>query len=109
MSTLDSRNDVQPRPVTTDSGDAYCATHDLTTPGSLSITIVETVCAVLEESPAAVEPLYDVVDPDALDSLFRPKADGTPRVEGSVTFTLSDCTVTVEGTGEVVVVPPDGD
>ncbi len=107
MSTLDSRGDVSPEPITTENGDAYRTSHDFGTPGSVSITVVETVSAVLEESPGTVEPLYDVVDPDALDDLFRPKADGTPRVRGAVTFTLDGCEVTVEGTGDVLVVPPE--
>lgn len=59
----------------------------------------------VEESGLDVDAdaLYDVLDPDALDALFAPPSDGTPRDGGSVTFPLGDATVTVHATGEIVV------
>ena len=107
MSTLDSHDTSPLEPVTTEDGDAYRATHDFAKPGSLGLTVVEAVSAVIDESPAAIEPLYDVVDPEALDALFRPRSDDTPPLRGAVTFEFGGCEVTVEGTGTVVVVPVD--
>lgn len=43
--------------------------------------------------------LFDAIDPDALDALFRPAADG----DGSVTFTVEDYQVTATAAGEVMV------
>lgn len=44
------------------------------------------------------EPLFSVVDPEALDSLFQ---DST----GEVSFSYLDCEVTVTHTGDVEVAP----
>ena len=47
--------------------------------------------------------VYDVVDPDALNSLFAARADGTPRVDGAVSFTYRAYEFVVESSGEVRV------
>lgn len=47
--------------------------------------------------------LYEVVDPDALDGLFRPKTDGTPRIGGQVEFTMDGLAVTVDDDATVTV------
>lgn len=50
------------------------------------------------EEAEALDPLYDVVDPDALDALFRPGCE-----TASIAFTYAGHEVTVEG-GDVVAV-----
>lgn len=50
--------------------------------------------------------LNDVVDPDALERLFRDAHPGEGRTSGHVAFTLADCEVTVSAVGTVTVVPP---
>ncbi|WP_254764075.1 HalOD1 output domain-containing protein [Natrinema marinum] len=45
-------------------------------------------------------PLYDVIDPSALDSLFQSGGGPSPAV-GSVTFEYGDYRVTVDETGRV--------
>ncbi len=47
--------------------------------------------------------LYDVIDPDALDSLFAPRYNGEPRAPGEVILDYGGHTFTVESTGSVVV------
>ena len=67
------------------------------------IAVVETVAVALDREATALEPLYESVDPDALDMLLQ--SDGssmTPR-EATVTFTVADRQVTAHGSGEVVV------
>lgn len=68
-----------------------------------SVAVVEAVATATGYDPYDVPPLYEVVDPDALDDLFASKHDGTPRRTGRVTFRLAGCDVTVTGRGEVVV------
>ncbi|WP_435177183.1 HalOD1 output domain-containing protein [Halorussus sp. AFM4] len=51
-----------------------------------------------------LEPLYRAVDPDALDALFEPTAEGVQR-DGRVTFSYAGCTVTVSSDGVVEVRP----
>lgn len=47
--------------------------------------------------------LYDVIDPDALDSLFAPRVDGRPRSGGRAVFTYHERRITVHGDGWVYV------
>ncbi|MFC6811717.1 HalOD1 output domain-containing protein [Natrialbaceae archaeon GCM10025810] len=46
--------------------------------------------------PPEYEPLHDVIDPEALNSLFAAKGNGSPRPGGSVSFSYCDYRVTVE-------------
>jgi hypothetical protein len=73
---------------------------------SMSATIVAAVAEAAECSTADVQPLYTVLDPDTLDSLFD-YGQG-PSWEGRISFRLDEFTVTVHGTGEVVVRPRSG-
>jgi hypothetical protein len=75
----------------------------LSTPPSTAI--IETVADACDREPMELDPLYDVVDPDALNELLRssrddPGADGT-----TVAFEVADTSVTVHGGGTVVVRP----
>jgi len=42
------------------------------------------------------KPLYEVVDPDALNELFAPVDSDTSRRGGRVSFVHGDCRITVE-------------
>lgn len=71
--------------------------------------VVEATAAVDGVDPTDLPPLGTVLDPDALDSLFVDRFDGTPREGGRVEFTYVGHAVTVEADGEVVVEPADED
>lgn len=58
--------------------------------------------------PRVLRPLYEVIDPDALDALFGPTASGDCRNGGTVTFRYDGCEVTV-GDDLVRVRPSGGD
>ncbi len=47
--------------------------------------------------------LYETLDTDALDGLFRPKHDGTPRYGGALSFSVAGHDVTVTATGTITV------
>jgi len=49
-----------------------------------------------------LEPLYNTVDPDALDALFSSR-NGTATRSGTVTFTHAGYEVTVSAAGDVTV------
>lgn len=51
-------------------------------------------------------PLYDVIDPDALEELFPVDAAGRPRCRGRVSFAYGDFMVEVASDGEVQVTEP---
>jgi hypothetical protein len=72
---------------------------------SVSAVVVDSVADALGVSPLELEtPLYQVIDPDALNDLFAPTPT-TEREPSRVSFTYAECEVTVQGRGEVVVQP----
>ncbi|MCW8173201.1 HalOD1 output domain-containing protein [Natrialba swarupiae] len=77
--------------------------HDWDASESLSRTIVSTVAALSGRNPAEMERLYDRIDPDGLEALFEPTNAGTNRNAGTVSFRLEGYTVTVHGSGSIVV------
>lgn len=52
-------------------------------------------------------PLYEVIDPDALDSLFTPRADGSVRTRGEVRFTYSGYEIRIASNGDVRAIPEE--
>lgn len=73
---------------------------------SLSMTIINAVADAKDVDPADLgTPLYEVVDPDAIDRLFQDRADGIPRPSGQIVFTMADCKVTVHDHDRVTVTP----
>ena len=72
---------------------------------AISDTVVRAVSTVSglpatprSDADLALDPLYTVVDPDALDSLFDDRVSA-----GSVTFDYHGYTVTADSTGRVVL------
>jgi hypothetical protein len=72
--------------------------------GHVGTTVVRAVSEAVGVPPTDLPvELNDVVDPDAMDDLFAPRADGRPRAAGRVEFELLDCAVAVHADGRVVV------
>ena len=63
---------------------------------SVSTAVVRAVSAVEGREPCSLRPLADVVDPAALDSLFDPRDDGTPRTGGRLSFVYDDRCITID-------------
>lgn len=70
-----------------------------------STAIVETVAEATGVDPTAVPPMYDALDPDALDTLVGTGATDSGRSDLTVSFTVDDRVVAVSDTGEVAVRP----
>ncbi|WP_266083122.1 HalOD1 output domain-containing protein [Haladaptatus caseinilyticus] len=73
---------------------------------SLSVVVVN---AIAEHDGRAIqesEPLFEYINPDALDALFAPTWRGTPR-QGSVSFRYDSYWVTVNSDRNVTVKPLD--
>lgn len=85
----------------------YRATHDPEGPATLSTTVIHALadCMGVDVTDSRIS-LYDTVDPDALNSLFRPRHDGTPRAGGTLSFVVGGHHVTVRGDGEILIQPP---
>ncbi len=75
------------------------------TSDSLTERIVTTVAEADGQSVDELEPLYDVINPDALESLFASRADGSPRPDGEVSFQYAGYWVTVSSDGAVELDP----
>lgn len=67
---------------------------------SVSNAVVAGLATIQDVNPSEVEPLYEAVDPDALDDLFP--ADPQDQASRSVTFTLDGYEVTVSAEGDLV-------
>lgn len=80
-------------------------TSPLTTPSQAVVHAVAEAegVAATELGPPEYAPLHDVIDPEALDALFRRKQDGRQRTTGSVSFTYCEYLITVEASGSVSV------
>lgn len=64
-----------------------------------SHAVVAAVASETGTDPMALEPLYDVFDPDALDALFA--ADGAGSGTARVEFVYGGCEVCVRDDGSV--------
>ena len=62
----------------------------------VSTAVVRAVSAVEGHDPRSLRPLSDVLDPAAMDTLFEPQCDGTPRIGGQLSFVYSNCVVTID-------------
>jgi hypothetical protein len=71
---------------------------------SVSERVIEAVAEREDVGPTELtRPLSDVIDPEALDTLFEPQPDGRPRGEGRVEFEYYGYTVVVDTGGSVTV------
>lgn len=96
-----SRERLQYDPQT----ESYHLTYDWRVSEPLSTLIITAIADITGNAPTDLEPLYDRIDPDALDRLFSPNPDGSLGAAGPVTFTFHGHEVTVERHGHVVIRP----
>ncbi|WP_458207937.1 HalOD1 output domain-containing protein [Haladaptatus sp. NG-SE-30] len=66
-----------------------------------SEAVVRTVATATAVDPTELDPLYESIDPDALDALFYPDSPGRARADNVVQFDYSGFTVVVKETGIV--------
>lgn len=79
-------------------------TYEIGEGESVTEAVVTAVSSVADESETELQPLYTVIDPDALDALFGPRWDGTPSArEGKVAFEYGKYEVQVRRDGRIVV------
>lgn len=76
--------------------------------GSLSFKVITAVAEregvdPIELEPPEYEALYDVINPEALDSLFAPRQNGTARATGRVEFEFCGYDVVVTSDGDVAL------
>ena len=67
------------------------------------VAVIKTMVVALDREITALEPLYESVDPDALDALLRSNGSSATPGELTVTLTVADRQVTVHSSGDVIV------
>lgn len=78
------------------------------TEDSISGRVVTAVADAKDVDPLQLSPLYEAVDPDALERLFQAPPTGGDRAVGRVVFTIDGCEVVVHSDGDVDVTAPEG-
>lgn len=74
---------------------------------SVSIRVARKVAECEGIDPVALDPpLHDVIDTDALDSLFRARSRRGGGPDATIEFTYREHTVVVDGSGRVRVTSP---
>ncbi|WP_224337586.1 HalOD1 output domain-containing protein [Haloprofundus halobius] len=68
---------------------------------NVSNAVVLAVAEARNVDPLELDPLYDVIDPDALDAIFSSAGPTDNSME--LDFEMAGCQVTVRGTGEIRV------
>jgi hypothetical protein len=85
----------------------YYTKHDFDGEARLTTTLVHALSDVSGHDVTDAEfTLHDHVDPDALDLLFKPREDGTERMNGHLRFTVRGHEVTIYSNGQIAIVPP---
>ena len=71
----------------------------------ISQTVVLAVAEATGDDAMELPPLYDTIDPDALNELFDSSTGGAITRSGRVEFTYASCDVTVHADERVAVSP----
>lgn len=90
-------------------------TYDVSAAEPLSQAVVNAVSAVSNAASTptgpseaeVLEPLYTVVDPDALEAFFRPIGSECDQSSSRITFSYHGCEVTVHAGIRITVTRPD--
>jgi len=85
----------------------YFVKHDFDGPAELTTTLAHALSDVsgVDVTDTGFT-LYDYIDPDALDQLFKPSDGANRRINGMFTFTVWSHKVTVYSDGQIAIVPP---
>lgn len=68
-----------------------------------SVVVPKAIAAREDVEPAELDPLYEVVNPDALDTIFDPHPDRVARLEDEVRFRYQGHLVTAKANGRILV------
>ena len=71
----------------------------------VSQTVVLAVAEATGDDPLELPPLYDTIDPDALNKLFDSSTGGAVGRSGRVEFAYAGCDVSVRADERVAVTP----
>ncbi|WP_266081175.1 HalOD1 output domain-containing protein [Haladaptatus caseinilyticus] len=87
------------------TSDTHSTAFDHST-DSASEELIKAVAKLNDADPVELPLLADFIDPEALDALFSPREDGTPReTSGQVEFTYDAYHVLVDSRGMINLYP----
>lgn len=89
--------------------DADTGTYSATFAGRPSEAVIDFIVEVWGEPPRDSEPLYDFIDPDALDQILAHRGPPSHGGDRSVTFRYRGYTVTVHSFGVIRAEPVHDD
>lgn len=92
-----------------DASDGATVSYTVSPEERPSVAVVSAVAMVLEVDPMSLRPLYEVVDPEALNDVVAPDEDGERTVSTAVRFRYHGCDVAVYGDGRVTVSQSESD
>lgn len=85
----------------------YYVTHDFEGAATVTTTLAHAMADITGVDVTDSEfCLHDHVDPDALDRIFRPKSDGSPRTNGHLNLSIWGHQITVYSTGQIAITVP---
>lgn len=87
-------------------GERISVRYDIDRSELPSTTVVMAIADAMGVEPDALPPLYDRIEPDALDDIFLTAKRAACDV--LVAFSFDRCEVTVESNGVITVEPRDG-
>lgn len=70
-----------------------------------SEVVVDALTTITDTDVIDLPPLHDVIDPDSLDTLFRPTIQGAHHREGNISFTYCGHHVAVKSYGRIEIRP----
>jgi hypothetical protein len=72
---------------------------------SLDTIIISVIAQITGQSATDLQPLHDVVDPDALNRLIKDRPSGLDHSKRQVEFTYQDLKIRILGSGVIKVYP----
>jgi len=79
--------------------------HGWTHPDSMCVRVIDAVVETMGTDTTEIDPLYDYIDPDALNDLFKPSEDGRHRRGGRVEFQIEGHLIRISSHGDIEVRP----
>ena len=83
--------------------DVVLTSHDWESDESFAMTIISAVGRLADREPEKLEPLYNYVDTESLDSLFKRRDKDEQHAKGCLTLTFDEYEVNAYSSGVVLV------
>lgn len=94
--------------VPTDPGPDGPIRYEWRNPDRPSTTLIDAIATTTDRDPMAMSPLYQWIDPEALDALVSDR-DARTAETVTITFSYDDVLVTIDSTGGIELRLPAAD